>query len=319
MPAPHPDQIRDAWRRALLPASPAGDVPDRARWLGLLLEGLPLIAAGQVQDETNGTLTLARLITRALTHDQAATWQIDVTGTARPFLCELARRSLGLGHLSGAHPDEDPVLHPQHAGFDLLCVDAPLALARAVTAIELHHAGLLAIVVARHLQWRIRETGAGRSVPLRPGLAPLLEDLTAQCLLVSAFLGCTNNAEHDETEWLLRRLVMLYEEERNAGKAEWPAGPLVACAALGLLLRRPREATLVTEFKDRVLGWLGWRDVSAWPTRLPAADLAGLMTRVTERVAGAIGASYRWLWPRPALARLLEECWPPLLSFCVPG
>ncbi len=318
MAVPHPDQIRDAWSRVLLPSAPSGNAAERFRWL-TLLEGLPLIAAGQIPDETNGPLTLSRLLAQALTQEQAATWQVDSPGAGRPFLCELARRSLALGHLSSAHPDEDPVLHPLHSRVDPACADVPLATARAVTAIELHHARLLALVIARQLRWRLAEIDAGRPAPLRPWLAPFLADLVAQCLLVRAFLGCKTNTEHEETQWFMRRLVALYEEERAAGNFAWPPGPLVACCALGLLFRRPREAALITELKDRVQGWPGWGDANLWPIPLPGGGFTDLTRRLTEAMVAAVGAADRWLWRRPALERLLEGCWPPLLSFCVPG
>jgi hypothetical protein len=183
----------------------------------------------------------------------------------------------------------------------------------------LHQAQLLATVLARHLQWRVRETDAGRPAPLRPWLTPFLQDLAAQSLLIRAFLTCRTNPGQDETQWLLRRLIELYEADRDSEKAPWPAGPLAGCCALGLLLRRPREAVLIAEFKDRIASWPGWRDADHWPTPLPGTDVADLMRRVTERVAAAVGAADRRLWPRAGLERLLEGCWPPLLSFCVPG
>jgi hypothetical protein len=266
-----------------------------------------LTDAGRVRDSSDGELTLRQLTARAL-----ARAETTVVADGRPFLVELARRVLALGHLDATHPDEDALLNPRRSKVDPDCADEALAVARAVTAVELQHAGLLATVVARHLLWRTREQEAGRPAPLLPWL---LEDPTAQCLLLRAIVASKTDADYEESQWLLRRLVALYEEERERAPAGpfWPAGPLAACCALGLLLKRPREAPLVTEFRARVESWPGWRDADAWPTRFPGPDLAA---QLTERVAAAFGAADRKLWPRAALEHLLEGCWPPLLSFC---
>jgi hypothetical protein len=298
--APTAEEIRTAWALAVA-ADAAGD---RTRHLGILLNGLAAIAAGRVHDET-GPLTLARVVAVTEAHEGATDWQVE----QRPFLAELARRVLALGHLDADYPDEDLLLNPRRTRIDPDCADAPLAFARAVTALELQSAELLAAVVARHLAWRAREEDAGRPQPVLPWLGPLLEDPAAQCLLVGALAG----GERAERVRLWRRLVAAYEAARAAGG--WPAGPLAACCALGLLLRRPREAALVAEFKQRVTDWPGWQDEDAWPTRHPGADLNELQVRLTERAADAIGVAGRKLWPRAALEPLLEGRWPALLSF----
>ena len=300
------EQIRAAW--ALTFAQPLdANSPDKgARRLGTLLDGLALIAAGRVYDGPDQPLTLVRVVTQAAAYPPAADWQIE----RRPFLAELARRVLALGHVHAACPDEDSLLNPRQACIDPDCADAPLAFARAVTAVELQSAELLAVVVARHLEWRAREEAAGRPQPALRWLGPLLDDLTAQCLLVAALAA----SERAAARTLWRRLVAAYES--SAEPTHWPAGPLTACCALGLLLRRPREATLVEEFRKRVADWSGWQDEDAWPTRHACASLGELQTRLTERAAAALGVAERKLWPRTALAPLLEGCWPALLSFC---
>src|SRR5947207_1637622 len=103
----HPDQLRDAWRQAFAPGPPSGDGQECARRLGILLNGLPLIAAGRVQDEAGRAVTPRQVIDRALAQEHAT----SVDG--RPFLPELVRRVLALGQLDATHPDEDPLLNPQ--------------------------------------------------------------------------------------------------------------------------------------------------------------------------------------------------------------
>jgi hypothetical protein len=245
-------------------------------------------------------------VDRLAAHEPAAGWQAEVAAGSperRPFLAELARRVLALGFLREGYADEDPLLNPIHTRIDPDCADGPLALARAVTAVELHDADLLSVVVGRHLGCRGREE-------VLAWLGPLLEDTAAQCLLVAALAG-----GRAETRGLFRRLVGSYEDcrgQEGAAAPGWPAGPLAACCALGLLLRRPREARLLAEFKDSVEDWPGWQDEDAWPTRHPGADLK---VRLTERAAAALGVGERRLWPRAAVAAVLESCWPPLLSF----
>jgi hypothetical protein len=304
--APTAEEIRGARALAFAPPADADAAGDHARQLGILLDGLVIIAAGRVHDEAGQPLTLARVIAQAAAHEPAAGWQVE----RRPFLAELARRVLALGLLDADYPDEDLLLNPRRTRIDPDCADAPLAFARAVTALELQSAELLAAVVARHLEWRAREDGAGRPQPALPWLGPLLEDLAAQCLLVGALAG----GERAERLSLWRRFAAAYEAARAA--EGWPAGPLAACCALGLLLRRPREGALVAEFRQRVADWPGWQDEDAWPTRHPGASLSELQARLTEQAADALGVAERKLWPRAALAPLLEGSWPALLSFC---
>jgi hypothetical protein len=318
--APTPEQVRAAW--ALLFAQPdadTGPAEERARRLGTLLNGVSLIAAGRVRDRAGHPLTLGRLLTEAAGHEAAADWQAEVgLGVAaerRPFLPELARRVLALGHLDATYPDDDPLVNPRRTRIDPGCADAPLAFARAVTAVELHNAELLAAVVTRHLEGRAREGEEG-GPPVMTWLGPLLEDLTAQCLLVGALAA----GDRDEGKALWRRLVAVYEPCRRQTEAapDWPAGPLTTCCALGLLLRAPRAESLLAEFKKRARDWPGWQGEDAWPTRHPGADLGELQTRLTERAAAALGVAGRKLWPRAALAASLEGCWPALRTFCFP-
>src|SRR4051794_26415085 len=92
----HADAILTAWRgslEALAGTESPGDLPAQ---LACLLQGLPAIAAGGVRAETGEVLTLARVIDGALAADWAGR-QVE----GRPFLLELARRALALGHRDG--------------------------------------------------------------------------------------------------------------------------------------------------------------------------------------------------------------------------
>ncbi len=300
------EQVGHAWKRAFEPS-----VADHARALGVLLDGLPLVAAGQLHEDGR-EVTLRAVVERVLAHDQPGRWRLPgpAGGEGRPFLIELARRVLVLGHLSGAYPDEDPLLHPYRTRIDVDCADAGLALARALTAVELQNAALVVLIASRHLIARARDPEAGRPQSCLAWLAPLLEDVAAQCLLVSA-LACSRVG----AEQLFRHLVGQYDECRRA-RTPWPEGPLTTACALGLLLRSPRELGHLEDLKERVRGWPGWADAEAWPTRLPGAGLDDVKARLTEHVAGFLGLGDRRLWPRRGLERLLEGCWPPLLSFC---
>jgi hypothetical protein len=312
--APAAEQVLHAWRQTFEP--PAAD---HARALGVLLDGLPLFAAGCVRDD-NREVTLREVVERALAHEPAQGWRVSgTTAEGRPFLPELGRRALALGHPRPVRadecPDEDPLLHPHRNRLDPHCADALLAFARALAAVEMQSSGLLAVVAARHLHWRKRETEHGRPQPVMDWLGPLLEEACAQCLLVSALVAGKAGPEQAEVTRLVRQLIAAYDECRAAA-TPWPAGPLTACCALGLLMRCPRDAALVREFKERVRAWPGWDDEDAWPTRLPGAGLEDVKVRLTERVAACLGVADRRLWPRRGLEPLLEGCWPPLLSFC---
>jgi hypothetical protein len=326
LPAPSPAQVHLAWLRTFaLPADPGAEPPgERERQLGVLLDGLPLVAARRVPDETGQELALGNMLDRLIAHEPAAGWQAEVRGggpALRPFLAELARRVLALGFLREGYAEDDPLLNPHSTRIDPECTDAPLAFARAVTAVELHDSELLAVVVGRHLRWRAGEAEAGRARPVLPWLGPLLEDPAAQCLLVAALGSWEPGRDPEGKKGLFRRLVVSYEDCRGqdgAAPPGWPAGPLTTCCALGLLLRRPREVSLLAEFKNHVEDWPGWQDEDAWPTRHPGASLADLKARLTERAAAAFGVGGRKVWPRAALAPPLESCWPPLLAFCFP-
>ncbi|MCI0460478.1 MAG: hypothetical protein L0Z62_26285 [Gemmataceae bacterium] len=294
-----PEQVRLAWQHLF--SQPMA--PDHGRWLGLLLDGLPLIAAGRVA-ENGRALPLVSVVTTLSAHEPAATWQ---TPDGRPFLVELARRILALGCLDSAYPQEDPLLNPMRTHIDPVCADPELAFARAVGAVELQNAHLLGTVVARHLA---RRTGEGEA--LRGWIEPLLDDGTAQCLLTGALAQGWTGPGQEEAAWLWRGLLRQYEEAPMA----WPAGPLTTACALGRLLSRPTEACLVSELRDHVTGWPGWQDESAWPTRHPGETLAELQALLTERAALALGVADRKLWPRAGLEPLLAGCWAPLLSFC---
>jgi hypothetical protein len=314
--APSPEQVCAAWAEAFAPPHEGHE-----RRLGTLLDGLPLIAAGRVHDEAGQALTLAQVAERAADHEPAARWEAEVRRGAerRPFLAELARRVLALGHLREPYPEEDHLLCPRRTRIDPACADAPLALARAVTAVELQQAELLAEVTARHLRWHAH---AGGQEPALPWLGALLQDDTAQCLLVTALAAGQPGPDGHEAKELFRLLVAHYEacRERAGGSPpEWPAGPLTAGCALGLLLRRPREAALLAEFRGHVEGWPGWQDEGRWPTRHPGTDLADLKARLTDRAAAALGLGQRKPWPRAALAAQVETCWPPLLAFGSPA
>ncbi len=300
LPSPSPEQVQAAWGRAF-------DAPDDGRQLGTLLDGLTLIAAGRVRDGSGSALTVEQVTKGAADHAPAAGWQVG----HRPFLAELARRVLALGRLRQSCPEEDPLLCPRRARIDPACADAPLALARAVTAVELQHAGLLAEVVTRHL----RATGAK---PVLPWLGVLLADEAAQCLLVTALATGQPGRDGDDAKDLFRRLVAQYAACRDRAEGpppEWPAGPLAAACALGLLLSRPRELTALTEFRRQVERWTGWHDERHWPTRPPGDDLADLQARLTDRAALALGLGQRKPWPRAALAARVGDCWPPLLAY----
>jgi hypothetical protein len=322
IPAPTPGQVRVAWTLLLAQAAAPDTVAEeeRARCLGILLDGLSLIAAGRVCDEAGQALTLGRVMAEAAARDAAADWQAEVIRVGpverRPFLPELARRVLALGHRGATYPDDDPLLNPRCTRIDPDCADAPLAFARAVAAIEMQSAELLAAIVARHLEWRAHETEQGRPVPVMPWLGPLLEDLTAQCLLVGALAA----GDHDEGKALWRRLIAAHAQARQqpASGLDWPAGPLTTCCTLGLLLHTPHEPSRLAEFKQSAEDWPGWYDEDAWPTRHAGADLTELKARLTERAAAALGVAERKLWPRATLAALLEGCWPALLTFCFP-
>jgi hypothetical protein len=314
--APTPDQVRAAWAEAFAPPTAGHE-----RRLSILLDGLPQIAAGRVPDEAGHPLTLTRVTERAAGHEPAAGWQVEVRPGAerRLFLAELARRVLALGHVQGPYPEEDHLLCPRRTRFDPACADAPLALARAVTAVELQQAEILAEVVTRHLGWHTR---AGAREPVLPWLGLLLQDETAQCLLVTALATGQPGPNDDEAKPLFRLLVRQYEacrERAGAAPPQWPAGPLPGCCALGLLLRRPREPALLAEFRGHVEGWAGWQDEGRWPTRHPGTDLADLKARLTDRAAAALGVGQRKPWPRAALAAQVEACWPPLLAFGFPA
>jgi hypothetical protein len=320
--APTPGQVRVAWTLLLAQAAAPDTVTaeERTRHLGTLLEGLPVIAAGRVDDGAGRMLTLARVLTEAAANKAAADWQAEVVhdGAAlrRPFLPELARRVLALGHRDATYPDDDPLLNPRRSHIDPDCADAPLTFARAVTAVELQSAELLAAVIARHLTWRARTTEQGQPEPVMTWPGPLLEDLTAQCLLVSTLA----DGDGDEGKTLWRRLSAAYAGARRqtAAEPDWPAGPLAACRALGLLLQAPHEPSLMAAFKQSVESWPGWQEEDAWPTRHPGADLDELKTRLTEGAAEALGVAQRKLWPRAALVPVLDGCWPALRTFCFP-
>jgi hypothetical protein len=305
-----PEQVRLAWQHAFAEPAP----PEHGRWLALLLDGLPLLAAGRVSD--NGTpLPLTGVVARLSAHEPAATWQAP---DGRPFLVELARRALALGCPDSAYPEEDPLLNPARSRIDPFCIDAELTFARAVCAVELQNGRLLVTVVARHLARRARETEAKPGEPMQAWLTPLLEDGTTQCLLTGALARVRAGPEQEEVTWLWRCLVRQYEEGRQRDQApppDWPAGPLTTACALGLLLRRPAEARLVNELRNHVEDWPGWREEAAWPTRHPGATLAELKALLTERGALALGTADRKLWPRERLQSLLGGCWPRLLSF----
>src|SRR5262249_31987311 len=160
--------------------------------------GLPLVAAGQVEDDGQ-PLTLGQVVGRAVAHEPSAGWQAP---DGRPFLVELARRALALGH----GDTEAELRDPRRSRIDPDSADPGLAFARAVTAVECHNSGLLATVVARHLRGSDGDAAEGQAGSA--WLGPLLEDRTAQCLLV-AVLGGDDGAD------LFRSLVSCYEQARE--------------------------------------------------------------------------------------------------------
>src|SRR5262245_16708804 len=90
-----PEQVRLAWRELFAPPPETGEPPaDPAPRAAVLLEGLPLIAAGQV-DADGQPLTLRQVTAQLLGHEPAAGWQAP---DGRPYLTDLARRALALGH-----------------------------------------------------------------------------------------------------------------------------------------------------------------------------------------------------------------------------
>src|SRR5262249_11160697 len=128
LPTPSPAQVRGAWLRTFaLPARQSAEPSgERERQLGVLLDGLPLVAASRVADETGHPLTLGSLVDRLASHEPATGWQAEVAAGSperRPFLAELARRVLTLGFLCEGYTDEDPLLNPQHSRIDPDCAD----------------------------------------------------------------------------------------------------------------------------------------------------------------------------------------------------
>src|SRR5262245_16403650 len=78
--APPPAQVHVAWLRTFaLPARPDAEPADeRERHLGVLLDGLALVAAGRVPDETGQALELGRVVDRLTAHETAAGWHAEL-------------------------------------------------------------------------------------------------------------------------------------------------------------------------------------------------------------------------------------------------
>jgi hypothetical protein len=280
----------------------AAEVSTSSR-LRALLDGLPLSAEGLLggdADDSSLPDVVARLLARASAGD----------GAVLDALPEFARRVLTLGVL--LHPDEpedDPLLNPLAEQVDPECRHAGLSLVRAVTAVEMERSALLAAVVGLRLD----------SLEPAPGLAwlgPLLHDTAFQCLLVAG-LASGPAAQAPLLGQLWRKLLLLYEAsppDADSGR-RWPDGPLPACCALALALRKPGDVGALQQLRIAT-GWEGWFDESLWTTRHPGKDLPALQELLTERAVVLLRLPDRKLWRRERVKRLLPA-WPPLATFCV--
>jgi hypothetical protein len=201
------------------------------------------------------------------------------------------------------------------------CRHAGLSFARAVTAVELERSALLAGVVARHLDSLAQETAQGWEKPALDWLLPLLQDTTAQCLLVNSLASPVCGPE-PPADGLWQRLLPLYRRCR-APEPVWPQGPLAACCALGLALSEPSEQAWLKDLRQRVQEWPGWKHENDWPTRHPGKSLENLPYLLTERALVSLKLPDRKLWKLDRLKELLgtarQSVWPPLLSFCFVG
>src|SRR5262249_41463454 len=206
-------------------------------------------------------------------------------------------------------PEDDPLLNPLAEQVDPECRHPELSLVRAVTAVELERSALLAAVVGRRLDFL-------EPIPGLAWLTPLLHDTACQCLLVTGLASGTT-AQTPLLERLWRKLLLLYQAsppDADSGR-RWPDGPLPACCALGLALRKPGDAEVVQQLKIAT-GWEGWFDESLWTTRHPGKDLPALQEMLTERALMLLKLPDRKLWRRDRVKRLLPS-WPPLATFCV--
>jgi hypothetical protein len=284
-----PNQVVDAWRHLQDNTAP----PPREA-LGVLLDGLPFVSEGLIEDGAGNSVSLhdvtAHLLSREDVNEQVS---------------EFARRLLALGFLTRPDtPEEDVLLNPAAGKIDPLCGDAALSLVRAVTAVELERSALLGEVVVRRLDF-LEEAGL-------EWLVPLLHDVAFQCLLVT----CLASGPAPLPERLWRRLLLLYQAtpvEEESGK-RWPDGPLSACCVLGLVLSRPGDHAALDEF--RTADWEGWSAEALWPTRHPGKDMTALREVLTERALVLLKLPDRKLWRRQRVKRLLPF-WPPLETFCV--
>jgi hypothetical protein len=305
-----PDQVADSWLPILHEKSSFNRTKTEDDHL---LAGLPLIAEGAVRQQDGSPLSLSDLVTRLLDVGSRAT-------DASPFLVESARRLLALGYLHHpGTPEDDPLLSPRAAqAIDPGCCDSELSLARAVTAVELERSPLLVEIVKRHLDSREDAAPDEWQIPALDWLLPLLQDTTAQCLLVNQLAA----ADVDQTAAALwRRLVTLYAECKPPA---WTPGPVATCCALGLVLNRPGEHLGYQRFHHEVTSWTGWQDEDVWPVRHPGSGLNALRWLLTERLARLLRLPDSKLWKAERLTQLLggadwRTWWPPLAAFVWPA
>jgi hypothetical protein len=298
-------RLAENWRGGRTPAGPEADGA-RADFL----RGLPLIAAGRVVDPADRPLSLSDAV-RVLLEGGTTSRSGDEIG---PFLAQLARRLLSMGYLvAPGRPGSDPLLNPCLPGpvpIDPDCADPGLSFARAATAVELGYSNVLAEVIGRHLATIEEGPADDRHAAALRWLGPLLEDVTAQCLIVARlakWMGPTVSR-------LLRMLV-----ELDGASPGWPAGPLGGAIALASALRFPGEwRRRLAILRDRVEAWQGWQDEGLWPVRHHGASLVELKMRITECVAEGLEIGEEKIWDAGNVREVLgEEAWPPLLiSFC---
>ena len=287
--------------------------------LRVFLDGLPVRAAGPA-----GALSQSIVVLLGLPRLETSGWRVRLPGVAAdapavPFLPELARRLLAIGHvLKPGSPCEDPLLSPLlKDAIDAHCEQEALATARTVAALELESVAVLACVIGRRLAFLATSVPGAWPASGWNWLAPLLHDGRLQCLLCAALVeGSSPTQAHGRRLW--PHLISLYHASART-QQPWPGGPLAACCALGLALSRPHEIEWLRDLAGRVADWNGWQQEDAWPVWWPGADLTDLKRRLTEGALVALDLAGGKRWRLDHLKRQgldPQVIWPPLGRFC---